>query len=181
MKKLVFTIFVVLACLLFGRNSYAQQDKPTEYHVKAVFLYNFANFVKWPEKAFSSKTDPIIIGVFGKNPFGEALDRIVDDEYVDERPIVIKYSESTEELSSCHILYIATFDKELLALILGKVNNTNILTVGEVEKFTGLGGIIGFVMEENKVQFDINMKAAEKANLKVSSKLQKVARKIIKD
>ncbi len=174
-------IIAVVLGLLAGSNSFGQDEKPSEYQVKAAFLYNFANFVTWPAEAFSDSAAPLTIGILGPNPFGEALEQIVDGEYVDGRAIVVVQSDTVAELMTCQMLYVSLTDRQQLDRLLKRLEGKSILTVGEDAGFAERGGVIGFVSGEKRVQFEVNMSVADEVGLKISSRLQKVARALYRD
>lgn len=153
----------------------AQDSAPTEYQIKAAFLYNFAKFVEWPPAVFSETNSPIVIGILGENPFGNDLVKTVRDKTLNNRPLVIKEFHSPVEATNCHILFISTSEKARLPQILEALREVSVLTVGETDRFTEAGGMINFVREGNKIRFQINEVAAKSAGLKVSSKLLSLA------
>lgn len=161
--------------LLAGGNGHAQQPPPTEYQIKAAFLFNFTKFVEWPAKAFAEKTSPIVIGVLGEDPFHEDLARTIRDKTVDNHPLVFKEFLSPADATNCHILFISTSEKKRLAEILESLKGTSTLTVGEMEQFTETGGMINFFLAGTKIRFQINQDAATRAGLKISSKLMSLA------
>lgn len=146
-----------------------------EYQVKAAFLYNFAKFVDWPGEPAGTSA-PLVITVFGKDPFGPALENIVLGRTVNGRRLVIRRTSRLEELLPCHILFISSSEKRRLAEILQALRGTSVLTVGDMEEFLQLGGSVRFFVEENKVRFGINLEAARRTELKISSKLLSLAR-----
>ena len=159
-----------------GTRTHAQGAiKPTEYQVKAAFLYNFAKFVEWPDKASPKRSHTIIIGVLGESSTSEALEPFMDRQ-VKSYKTVVKHFKKPRDLTFCHILFISASEEPRLEGILKTLRGSNILTVGEVKGFSQLGGIINFIIVENKVRFEINVKAAEEAGLNMSSKLLKLAR-----
>jgi hypothetical protein len=158
-----------------GSAGLAQDAPPSEYQVKAAFVYNFAKFVEWPTEAFAGPKSPMVIGVLGKNVFGGDLERTVRSKTVSEHPFQIKEFRSVTEATNCHILFISTSEKDRLAEILKQLHGTSVLTVGEMDHFTEAGGMINFVMEGNKVHFQINNEEAVKAGLKISSRLLSLA------
>jgi hypothetical protein len=162
------------ACGLGAAGSRAE-DAPLEYQVKAAFLYNFAKFVEWPEGSFAKTGDPIVIGVLGDNPFGRTLDNSVAGKTVDERPLMVRYFSSADKIEPCHILYVSLSERRRLGTVIEALKNKHTLTVGETNDFTAGGGIIGFTLEEGKVRFEINSAASQRAGLKISSKLLKLA------
>jgi len=156
----------------------AEESQPSEYQLKAVFLYNFAKFVEWPPEAFASRTAPFTIGVVGQNPFGDELERTVRDKGLSGHPFAIKHLRSLSEVSKCQILFICASERKRLAEILKAASVRNVLTVAETDRFLQAGGMIRLVMEGNKVRFDINDEAAKSAGLRISSKLLSVARHV---
>jgi hypothetical protein len=143
----------------------AQEYQPSEYQLKAAFLFNFAKFVE----------SPFVIGVLGENPFGGDLERTIRDKTVNGRVLQIKECHSPTEAKECQILFISNSEKKRLLEILESFRGTSVLTVGETDNFTVSGGIIGFIREGNKIRFQINDQAARSARLKISSKLLSLA------
>ena len=161
--------------LLVGGAGRAQESQPTEYQIKAAFLFNFAKFVRWPPAAFAGVTSPIVVGVLGENPFHDDLARTIRNKTIDEHPLVIKEFRSPTEATNCHILFISTSEKNRLPEILKGLKGTSVLTVGEMDHFTESGGMINFVLRGKKIRFQINNDEATKAGLKISSKLMSLA------
>ena len=153
----------------------ARADEAPEYQVKAAFLYNFAKFVDWPSAAFSGENSPLIIGVLGDDPFGDALDKTVEGKTVNDRKIVVRRYKQADDAKSCHILYVSRSEKKQVDKDLDRLDKTNTLTVGDMDQFLQRGGMVNFIIEDKKVRLEINPDAAERANLKVSSKLLQVA------
>ena len=170
---IMFTVMVVTA--VYGAPSVSAESRmPSEYQVKAAFLYNFAKFVEWPDTAFTSKSAPLNICILGKNPFNASLDDI-RDKTVSRRPLSIRMNPGIEKLDQCHILFISASEKNQLSYIIQRLNNASVLTVADMEGFTSAGGMINLVMQDNKVSFDINLKSARLAGLNISSRLLKLA------
>lgn len=157
-----------------GRVAQAEPQAPTEYQIKAAFLYNFVKFVEWPAETLPGDR-PIIVGVLGKDPFGLALDDVILGKAVDGHPIQILRTNSVQDLRSCRIAFISPSEAKRLPEILAGLRGSSVLTVGEADHFAQLGGMIQFTLEGNKVRFAINVDAAERAHLKVSSKLLSLA------
>jgi len=147
-----------------------------EYQIKAVYLFNFVQFVEWPPTAFPEVGSPFEIGVLGRNPFGSSLDDAVKGETVRGRRLVVRYAERLEELRTCHVLFIAASEKDRLDEILGQLDSSAVLTVGETPDFPARGGIINFYPDGRKVRFEINAHAAQQHGLKPSSQLLSLAR-----
>ena len=166
-----------LACFLVMTMAAAgQSPRASEYEVKAAFLYNFAKFVEWPSQAFAGSSAALRICLLGRDPFGDALDSIVLDKTVAGHPIVRVQAPSPAEARACHVLFISRSEPETLKPILDRISDLPMLTVSESRDFLRLGGMINFVVEQDRVRFEINLDAAERHHLKLSSKLLAVAR-----
>lgn len=159
----------------FGFRGFTQGSPPSEYQIKAAFLYNFAKFVEWPPQAFAGPGSPMVIGVLGKNVFGGDLERTIRNKTVNNHPFQFKEFHSVPEATNCQILFISASEKDRLPKILDGLRGASVLTVSETDQFIGDGGMINFVIEDNKIHFQINDDAAKKAGLKISSKLLNLA------
>jgi hypothetical protein len=144
-------------------------EVPLEYHVKAVYLFNFAKFIEWPSGA---QTGPLTICVAGQNPFGELLDETLRGETVNDRPLAARVI--PEPGPGCHIIFVP--QGIATSAYLRAARGSPTLTVGEAPDFISQGGIIRFILEEGKVRFQIDPKAAERADLRISSHLLRLAR-----
>ncbi|HWD90756.1 MAG TPA: YfiR family protein [Verrucomicrobiae bacterium] len=170
------TLYVLFFAWILGLGFNARaQDQHTEYQIKAAFLFNFAKFVDWPPGAFSATNSPIIIGVFGKNVFGKDLENTIRDKTVNNRRFQFITVASAAEGLKCHILFISPSEKDNLKKILDGLHNASVLTVSETDQFINAGGMINFVIEDNKIRFQISDDAAKKAGLRISSKLLSLA------
>jgi hypothetical protein len=154
----------------------AAQDPSLEYRVKAAFLLNFTKFIEWPATAFADANSPFTICVLGKDPFGRALDDAVEGESFGTHKLTVRRINEPPLPQACQVLFIRATEEEL-SPILGEVGRS-VLTVGEGAGFVHEGGIIAFVLDNRRVRFDINQSAAERAGLKLSSKLLSVARAV---
>ena len=142
-----------------------------EYQVKAAFLYNFAKFVEWPPGAFGSATDPIGICIVGQNPFGPALENMVLGKKVGERAFAVRRLPDTQQAKGCHILFIGAGEGKRAPALLEALKGTAILTVGETDDFTDIGGIISFRLQGTRVRIQVDLQTAERERLRISSKL----------
>jgi hypothetical protein len=167
----------VLAALLlsFALDAPAQTPPSKEYSVKAVFLFNFAQFVEWPSDAFASGQTPLIIGILGDDPFGAYLDQTVRGEKVNSHPLVVRRFHRVEDITTCHVLFISRSEMNRLEQILNGLKGRNVLTVGDANGFAVEGGVIQLVTENNKIRMRINLGAAKAADLTISSKLLRPA------
>lgn len=147
----------------------------SEYDIKAAFLVNFAKYVEWPEEAFPEPDSPFKIGILGANPFGDTLARLAGGQKLDGRKMVVEQSDDVKELLTCQIVFIPGTDRKSTPADLEALKKLPVLTVGEQEGFVVKGGIINFVVVETKIKFEINVKIADQADLKVSPRLLKLA------
>ncbi len=145
----------------------------SEYQVKAAFLLHFVKFVEWPTA--SSPSTPITICVLGKDPFEGELDQIVRRKTVDGRPLEIRKMTGLASLSACAVVFVSPSETRRFDAIRAALASGNTLTVGDSEGFAQRGGMINFVMENHRVRFQVNVAAAEKAHLKISSRLLQLA------
>lgn len=156
----------------------ARAQAVSEYQVKALFIYNFAKFIEWPPETFSNSHDPITVCIAGQDPFGSEIDQAVKGKTVNSRELVIKRIGKSDDTKGCQVLFVGSIEKKHIKSLLSSVGTSNVLSVGENDGFPDMGGVIGFAMEGNKVRFDVNLEAANRAHLKISSKLLSLARSV---
>src|SRR6476620_7155322 len=161
------SLWLILLALLAGRNGSAQENQPTEYQIKAAFIYNFAKFVEWPKSAFPETNAPLIIGIIGEDPFHGVLEKTIQGKAVDDHPLVVKTFPAEADATNCHILVISASEKERLPTVLKALAGSSVLTVGEMDGFNEAGGMIVFVLKEARIRFKINNAAATTAGLKI--------------
>jgi len=166
----------LLAAIATGLYATEAKSKVTrEYDLKAAFLFNFTQFVEWPSEAFPNEKAPFVIGLLGEDPFGKSLDEIVANETVRDRKIVLRRCRTLDEAATCHTLFISRSETPRLHDVLVFLNGKSVLTVGDAEGFSKHGGMIGFVVVQNRIQVKINVEAAKAAKLTISSKLLRQA------
>jgi len=168
----LFLLCIVLASIL----STPARSSPSEYELKAAFLFNFASYVEWPSHVAADAGGTFVIGVYGDNPFGNLLDQAVADKMIGGRRVEIRKFSSIRDLRPCHVLFICSSEEGRIGRILNATKDWHALTVGETDGFARNGGIIGFFLEDKKVRFEINPDEARRSGLKISSKLLKLAR-----
>lgn len=149
-----------------------------EYQLKAAFLYNFTKFADWPAHCFSGTNSPIVLGILGRNPFGTELEKTITDRKVNGRSIVVRPVNNAREALETHVLFVSGAEDNRLEELAQAISGAPILTVGESEMFARRNGIINFFIESDKLRFDINMDAADRAGLKISAQLQKLAKTV---
>jgi len=166
-------------CLLwFGAYSYADSssDSPSEYQVKAAFLFNFAKFVEWPADTFASPQAPFAVCVLGEDPFGSLLDAALAGKTMATHPVALRRIKERAEARHCQIVFVSASEVRNYAELMEAVRGSSALLVGDTDGFAALGGMIEFTLEGNHVRFLINPDAAQRAGLMLSSKLLMLAR-----
>jgi hypothetical protein len=182
---LAVTAIVVISLPVSGKDS----DEPVghrEYKIKAAFLYNFLRTVDWPEGRFSDGNEPWVIGIVGKDPFGAIFDQAAD-KTVRGRPVVIKrfpgiqgdIAVQADEGRKCHLLFVCRSEQASLSSVLQTMAGDGVLTVGEGQGFLEMGGCINFIPTADKGDFEINLDACKRARLEVSSKLIRIAQRVV--
>lgn len=159
----------MLVCL--GSNVTRGQTVSHEYPLKAVFLFNFAQFTDWPTNAFDAPDSPLVIGVLGNDPFGTLLDDAVRDEIVNGRKFVVERYPRVEDMKVCHILFISQSESRRLEKIVADLKGKPILTVSDIDNSAYRGVCVRFITENNKIHLRVNINALQEANLTMSSKL----------
>lgn len=151
-----------------------------EYQLKAAFVYNFTKFIEWPPQSFPGASDSIVVGVLGDSPFGAQLAQVVKDRRVNGRGIVVKRVDTAAEARSVHLLFVGAMQDGHFDEIEPGLAGSAVVTIGESSSFAGRGRTINFVLEDDKLRFEINMDSAEHAGLRISAQLQKLAKAILK-
>jgi YfiR/HmsC-like len=169
------TLAVAISLLAMGASTASAEDMTSEYQVKGAFLLNFTSFVEWPATAFSAPKEPLVLGIFSKNPFGVALDQMAKTKTIDGRPILIRVVSDPSALRSCHVVFFPASQMRGADQVMAALADLSILTVGEVSGFTERGGMINFVIEDHHVRFEVNPSSAERGHLRMSSKLLQLA------
>jgi len=150
-------------------------EAPTEYQVKAVFVYNFSRFVEWPPQAFSAPDEPFVIGILGGDPFGARLDEAVRGEQIDRHPLLVRRFRNLGEIGDCRILYIDRSESAQLQQILAALAHRSTLTVSDLDGSSQRGVMIQFTTENNRIRLRINVESARASGLTISSKLLRSA------
>jgi hypothetical protein len=167
------TAFLIGCLLLPGlsvRPAAAQSSK-REYAIKAAFVYNFLKFIDWP----SGGNRPLVVGVFGSNPFGSALTNL-NGKTAKGRTISVRQINGVADAESCDVLFIPASEADRQQQLLQAVRGSSVLTIGERRGFAQSGGVINFVVEDDKVRFEVNPAAAERAKLSIGSEMLKLAK-----
>jgi hypothetical protein len=155
---------------------WAQTDSTGEYQLKAVFLFNFAKFIDWPPTSSRSPQSPFVVCILGPDPFGQAIDGVFKGKTIADRPVAIERFKNIAQVKQCQMVFVSQSESFHLADIIQTLHGACVLLVGEADGFAEAGGTIEFALEGNHVHFLINPDAADRAGLKVSSKLLSLAR-----
>jgi hypothetical protein len=179
---LILAIFTAPILLFIAPLASPQASQPTEYQLKAVFLFNFAKFVDWPEKTYSSPQSPFMLCVIGQDPFAGALDGYLAMTMGGRTVQVAHFPNATLLAGArrCQITFVSASEKIHLRDVIENLKGASVLLVGDTEGFAAAGGTIEFTLEDNHIRFAINPDAAQRADLKLSSKLLALA-KIVHD
>ena len=166
---------LLILALALIRGVAAAAEPGMEYQVKAVFLYNFTQFVDWPAEAFASPDAPLVIGILGQDPFDKYLDDVVRGENAGGHPIIIKRFRDIESARDFQLLFVGGVDARRLDSVAAAFKDRMILTVGDSGEFSKRGGMIDFITRQGKIRLQINMGTVRAARLTVSSKLLRLA------
>lgn len=163
----------LLLCTVFPL--LAQTPAADEYQIKAAFLFNISKFVEWPQDAFKAPDDPVTICVLGANPFGGALEDAVRGKLIGTRPLAVREVANAQQAGKCQVVFVSAAERKRCRSFLDELKGRSILTVGEAEDFTANGGIMNFKLRDARVRIEIDATAAERARLRISSKLMSLA------
>jgi hypothetical protein len=153
----------------------AEEPMASEYQVKAAFLVNFPKYADWPAAAFSATNSPLVLAVAGETKVTDEIQKNIAGRTVNGRKIVLKRLATGEELGGCHILFISAAEQRRAPNLFTQLKDTSVLTVGETDDFLERGGIINLARRDQKIALEVNLTAANKARIKISSKLLAVA------
>jgi hypothetical protein len=175
------TAVVIAWGLLAIPGALGQSPKPTDYDVKAVYLYNFGRFVEWPGKVEATQGGTFAVCVLGQDPFGPSLDTTLAGETIGGKTVVAKRISSAQESGNCRILFLSFMEASRLNRIITDLDKKAVLTVSDMPQFVKSGGMIQFVLEKNRIRFEVNLTATQRAGLTLSSELLKVATVVIRN
>jgi len=173
-RALLILIFAAGGVSGSGPSLHAQDRPASEYEVKAALLYNFARFVEWPAQTFPQGKDLVAFCIVSDILLDQPFD-VLKDKTLGGRRLEIKHFQNPKALESCHVLFVVSSRQEPVDQILKKLDGSSVLTIGETEGFIQMGGIINIKVEDSKLRFEINRANAERAGLKISSRLLALA------
>jgi hypothetical protein len=168
---------LVLAALLFGVRVEAQTPMG-ESQVKAMFVYNFLKFVEWPVDASAGAKDPFVVLIIGDGPTADATESFLESKTIGVRPVVVRRTQWDQPLKGARAAFVVERDQRRLRRVLDAATAAGVLTIGEGDDFTTRGGVIGLLVQDRKVRFDVDTTAAQSSHLRVSSKLLALTRTV---
>lgn len=151
-----------------------------EYEVKMGFIFNFANFVTWPDEAFDSSGESLLFCFASDHPAANVLFQL-NDQSIQGRRLEVRKIESEIGSEKCHILFFGTDSKSFIRSGLTAIRGQHILTIGEIDGFAQMGGVINFFDQTNKLRFEVNIDAAKRENLKFSAQILQSAQRIVNE
>jgi hypothetical protein len=166
-------LFATLLILGMGRADAASSVK--EAQIKAAFLYNFTKFIEWPAASFGAPEDALVVGLFGDSALQQELEATVKDRRVNGRVIIIKRVVTSLEAKAVHLLFVEAAEEARFNDVWSRLGAGAVLLVGESPEFLAHGGCIRLILDDQRLRFEINASAAERAQLRISSQLQKLA------
>ena len=169
-------VLLLLILLVFAPGAGAQANPPSEYQIKAAFLFSFAKFIDWPPSSFASAQSPFAICILGADPFGKTIDDALAGKTIGDHAVVVQRAKDATEARHCQMVFVSSSEKQHIPDILARLQGANVLIVGEAEHFASSGGTIELMLEQNRIRFAINTDAAETAGLRISSKLLALAK-----
>jgi hypothetical protein len=147
----------------------------SEREIESAMLYNFTKFVEWPGSALGGDSVPVVVGVWGDDGLVPVLAAALRNKTIYGHPVVVRRLDSSADPRSCAVLFVGASDRKEIARIVQAVRRSPVLTIGEIVQFSRLGGVIAFFRDGNRIRFEINLDAADRAGLQVSSKLLRLA------
>jgi uncharacterized protein DUF4154 len=174
--RIVAVCLICIALAFPSRARTADSPDSAEYLIKAGFIYNFANLMQWPANTFSKADSPIVIGILGADTFGGTLDEVLGGKKVNGRTFFVKHLKWGMEMKDCNIVFVSSSESAHLEEIFRLLKGLPILTIGEIPSFARRGGIINFIVVDDKVRFEINVEAAKQADISISSRLLALAK-----
>ena len=176
-RRFITKRLLLIGALLLGVRAEAQAPMG-EAQVKAMFVYNFLKFVEWPVDASVTAKDPFVVLIVGEGPTADATESFLESKTIGERPLIVRRTQSDPSFTGVRAAFVVERDGRKLRRILAAATAAGVLTIGEGDDFASLGGVIGLLVENRRVRFDVDTSAAQSAGLRVSSKLLALTRNV---
>lgn len=174
------TAFVAVTTLACAALPVQSQSRADEYRVKAAFILHFAELAEWPLETTNASDSAFKICVMGNDPFHGALEESMEGKSMGAKPIRVHHPREFRDVLACHVLFVAETESRRVSALLDEAKDAPVLTIGDSEDFVlQNGGMIGFCLENNKVRFDVNVVAANRAHIKISSRLLLLAKVVV--
>ncbi|MBY0239430.1 MAG: YfiR family protein [Burkholderiaceae bacterium] len=173
-------LLLALACCpaLLSFYAHAEPLVPVERQVKAAYLYKFAGFVEWPEGSFVRPDSPVVIGVMGADALAEQLEQTVAGHTANGRPLQVRKLKKGEATGSVHILFLGVMEPAVLADVISASRNQPLLTVSDTDEAHAHGSIINFVVADDRLRFEVALKPAAMARLRISARMLSAAYRV---
>ena len=155
------------------------QSKVDEYKLKAAFVFHFAEMTDWPASAFGANQNEMTFCTVGNDPFAGELDSTLAGKSVGQRAVRIRHVKQATEARGCQVVFLGSGEMKRLPELLTQIGNSPVMTVGESDGFLQQGGMFSFCLDGNKIRFEINVAPAERAGLKISSRLLMLAKDVM--
>ncbi len=170
-----------LLVLLTHQDALGARNEASEYQAKTALLYNFAKLATWPPEAFTNGDSTFVFAILGPNPFGTALE-LIRGKSMHGRSIEIRQYNSVAEFQSCQVLFCSPDSlNELRQKYPSRFAKGHTLTVGQVDGFARMGGILHLTFVEDHLAFLVNLRAARRAQIEISASLLNLAVEVIED
>jgi hypothetical protein len=173
-SKWILAVLLFSLCTVWGDRT-VSANSVSEHKVKAAFVLNFALLTEWPKQSFVSETAPIRLCVLGDRGLTDAF-KSINGKNIGKRTLQVTTTPPHDARSSCHIIFFGkNVSTKIVLRTLSNVCRNPVLTIGEKNTFMDLGGAIHFFMEKERLRFGVNTTVIEKQNLRLSSRLLKIA------
>ena len=173
------SLSIILFFFLVSQPAHAQMPVPLEFRTKAYFLAQFPRFIDWPDTAFPSAQAPFLICILGESSFGPSLAEFTRGTVAQGRHVEVRWARPVQDLRACQILFISRSKRKQYEKVLEVVRGSSALTIGETPDFIDAGGAVGLSFELETLHVEVNLRAANDAHLKISSRMLALARRVL--
>jgi hypothetical protein len=168
---------LLVAALIAGQATLLAQRIDPEYYLKAAVVSKFPEFVEWPATVLDNRST-IELCVARPNPFGQSLSELVSGESLRGRAMVAREVGGGSELNTCHLLFVPRGSDIDTRVLLARADQLHLLTVGESPRFLDEGGVINLLLVEGRIRFEVDMTAANRTGVRLSSQLLRLATRV---
>jgi YfiR/HmsC-like len=175
---LCWLVLVLTVCFVTAKPAQTQ-SQPDEYRIKAAFLFHFAQLIDWPSEALQANDNSLLLCTLGDDSFRGEMESSVEGKTIGSRVLHVRHFSKNANVAGCHMVFVGRNESQHISVILAGLKGAPVVTVGDTTNFVEQGGVLGFCMEGNKIRFEVNLEAAERAKIKISSRLLLLARRVI--